>query len=434
MVGQEAQDAIDGVLKDACSEEGMVYGEKYGPLWRTIRAELPIVSEDRMDAKGWIALPNGTLDPDSGELHSHDPEHYISRRAAIEYHPAATCPRWLRLLDNMVGDKPRAEAEQYKSFLQMWIGLALVGYRQYGSRALRKMLVIQGPPGTAKSTIADVVRQLLGRKNIAGDSVEQLSSRFGLETVSRSVAIVSDDAAGYDTKVRAEVFKKLITGEPLAADRKMKSIVNFRFQGPILLTTNNKPRVRDESDALYGRTTVLTFERVFTAENAREDLEGYGTALAYLDAYDEFPGILNWALDGLSMVKEMGEYPEIADAKEAADAWRAENDPVFAFLREHAEYQRGVYNFPLPVAAAISIYAETQMGSREFPTTRVAQILGRNISTLIPGVRREKKRISGEQARCYEGLKLLDSGLRYVNLARERGLLPNQYTTNEVGL
>lgn len=433
-MGQEAQDSVDSVLKDVCDAEGFPYAEKYGPLWRNIRAELPVLSDEKLDALGWIALPNGTLDPVTGELHEYDPEHYISRRAAIEYRPEAECPRWLKLLDNMVADKPKEEADEYKLFLQMWIGLALVGYRKYGSRALRKMLVIEGQPGTAKSTIADVVRHLLGRRYIAGDSVEQLSSRFGLETVARSVAIISDDAAGYDTKVRAEVFKKLITGEPLAADRKMKSVVSFRFHGPILMTTNNKPRIRDSTDALYGRIVVLTFDRVFTADDAEHDLEGHKNAIDYLEAYDEFPGILNWALDGLTMARETGKYPEIAEAREASEAWRAENDPVFAFLREHAEFKKGVYNFPLPVAAAISVYAETQMGSREFPTTKVQNMLGRNVGNIIPGVRKERKQLWKEQARCYDGLMLRDSGLRFVHLARERGLLPTQFPVNEQGL
>lgn len=430
-VGKQTQFKLDRMLKSVCDAESFPYSEKYQPIWRNITAEVPVVSADTLDDCGWIALPNGTLNPMTRELFEHSPDQYITRRAAIAYDPEADCPEWRTMLQRMVEDKPDEEQAEYLHYLQCWFGLALVGFRKIKKRGMRKMLILEGPPSTSKSSIADVVRYLIGAGHIAGENVEQLSSRFGLETVFRSVAIVADDAAGYESKVKAEVFKKLITGDPVTADRKNRDVVQFRFHGPILLTTNNLPKIRDSTDALHGRTTLLRFTRVFTPEDANETLEGYGNALDFLIAKDEFPGILNWALDGLDIVRKLGRLPDVASAKEASEAWRGEHDPIYSFLREHAEYREGINNYALPVAAAISMYAEFQMGSREYPTTRVAQIVGRQISTLIPGVRPAKKQMMKEQARCYEGLLLRESGLQYVRLARERNLLPEKYVVNE---
>lgn len=434
-VTSTTQDELDRILKQVADNEQFPYAEKYVQLWRNIRAELPVLPPPKLDARGWIALPNGTLDPTTREMHPHESEHYITRRAAIEYKPVAKCPRWLKMLDRMVDDPERTKAQknEYKLFLQMWFGLSLTGYRNFG-RHFRKMLVLYGPQGTAKSSVAAVARQLLGSGNVASDSVDQLSSRFGLASVVGSVAIISDDAVGMGTKVRAEVFKKLVTGEPLAADRKGKDVVQFEFHGPVMLTTNNLPEVRDSTNALYGRTVVLAFTRQFTKEDAARDFDGEKSAVAYLAKHDEFPGILNWALDGLAMASEMDGLPEIAEATDIAKTWRAENDPVYAFLTEHCEFDEGVYNYPLPVSAAISVYAETQMGTREFPTRRVAGMVGRNVQDIVPGTRRGRRQLWKDQMRCYVGLRISESGLQFVRAAKERGLLPPQYPVNETAM
>lgn len=436
VVTRATQDKLDRLMKEVCDESNFPYAEKAQQLWRNIKPMLPVVDPEIWDKAGLIALPKGrTFNPVDQSETAHDPEHYIQRRLAFGYDPKAKCPRWHKMLDRMVQDKEDPETrEEIKTYLQCFFGMAIVGYRFETSRAMRKMLILDGPTGTAKTTVSEVLRVLLGKGRVATDNVDQLSSRFGMSSVVGALAIISDDAVGEKTRIRADVFKQLITGEPMTADRKGRDLVSFRFHGPILFTANQLPAVSDATAAFHDRTTVITLTYQFTPEDQAETLEGYRTPVELLTAKKEFPGILQWALQGLHKVKEMGRMPSVKEAIESSKEWRTRDDAVYNFLTEYCRHKTGVANYPLPLAAAIAVFAETQYGSREYTTTRVSNTLGRTIHITIPGVTRGKRQLWKQQLRCYNNIEILEPGLKYVAMARERGLLPNDFQVNERNL
>lgn len=431
-VGMTELNRLDRALKDTADDTQFPYAEKYSQLWRHIKASLPLIEPDELDKSGYISLPNGTLDPLTGTLYSHDPDHLTTRKVAVPYDAKAKCPRWEAMLDRILEDKDEKTRKQYIDFLQQWFGLALVGYRKYSGRPYRKLLFLYGAEGTGKSTLADVLRELIGEGDIASESVDQLSSRFGLASVVRSRAIVSDDAVGGSSKVEAAVLKKLVTGEPMTADRKMQHVVSFRYYGPIMITANKLPEVKDATHALYGRCVVLTLDRQFTSEDAKRDLLGYTSVMDMLRKKKEMPGILNWALKGLAKVVDNHKLPDVTEAIDAANTWREDNDPVYAFLREHCTYDPDVYNYQVPLAWAVSVYAETQMADRTYTPRRVKTLLGREAKNVIRGVQVGSKQWQKSPNRIMMGLRIDEQGWAYYQKAREKGIAGNEpYPVNE---
>jgi putative DNA primase/helicase len=59
---------------------------------------------------------NGTLDLQTGELRQHCREDYLTKLVRQEYHPDATCPRWLRFLEEVFPDP------EVRAFMQRAIG------------------------------------------------------------------------------------------------------------------------------------------------------------------------------------------------------------------------------------------------------------------------------------------------------------------------
>jgi len=427
-------DALDRMLRSVSDDTQFPFSEKYSQLWRHVRSSLKLVEPEQFDECGKIAVNNGTLDPRDGTLTEHDPADMITRRASVKYDPDAKCPHWLKMLDRIVEGKSEKDAKEYISFLQQWFGLAIVGYRNLGGRQFRKLVVLHGPERTGKTTVADVLRKLIGEKDVTSEDLETVSSRFGLANIARSKALIGDDAVGLKSKVNAAVLKKLITGEPMTADRKMRDAINFRFNGPILVTSNNLPRIEDSTHALYGRCVVLTFERQFGPEDAAL-LDGLKPE-SFLARKREFPGILNWALRGLERVIEKGELPVVSEASEAGNVWRAENDPVFAFIREHCVYDPKVLNYVPVISAAVSVYAEVQMADRSYPPKRCRNLVGREAKQLLPGVKNDRRPLHKVQTRCLVGLKLSEDGKRYVDMAYEKNLLQQsaRWTVNDKAL
>lgn len=426
VAGPAQLDNLDRVLREASDECNFPYAEKYTQLWRHVKSSLPLIDPSDLDRLGYLALPNGTLDPITGTLYEHDPEHLTTRKVAVDYKPQAKCPQWEKMLNRILEDKDDETKREYIDFLQKWFGLALVGHRIYSGRQYRKLLCLYGPERTGKTTLADVLRELIGEKDIASENVDELCSRFGLANVVRARAVISDDAVGLKSKVEAKTLKKLITGEPMTADRKMQHTVSFRFAGPVMITTNVLPEVKDATHALYGRCTVLTLERQFSADDAVRDLAGHKNVIEMLRAKKEFPGILNWALKGLSRVIEAERLPDVADATDAANTWREDNDPVFAFLRDFCEIDHDVMNYQVPLSAAISVYAELQMGDMSYKPRRVRTLLGREAKNVLPGVSVQQRQLFKTSVRAVLGLRLNQEGQQYIDKAREKGLLGNE--------
>jgi putative DNA primase/helicase len=426
---------LDRIIYPITVDFDFPFAEKYKALWQTLKVKLESIPDGEMDKKQLLALPNGTLDPLTGTLSGHDPEDYTSRRISIEYDPSAKCPNWLAMLDRIFEDRDEDTREEIVEFLQRWFGLALIGFAQFNSRPLRKMLLLHGEAGTGKTTIAEVLKLFYHEENVCSASVDQISERFGAAGLSSARAWIADDAVGVGTKADAKLLKKIITGETLVSEKKFKDATQFRFNGPACITVNEVPEIKDETDALYGRTVLLVTNRVFTPREAKKHFGKYGNGWDFLKGIGEMPGVLNWALAGLAKVAEDRSLPPLAEAADAANEWRAKNDASFAFAKDYCEFSEGVWNFATPIGAAISVFAEMEHGTKRSPTGAGAAF-GRCVGKVIPGVASDRTAYEKTQVRIYNNLKLTEAGQKWVDVASEKGLFPGKkkWPLNQKGL
>lgn len=406
--------AIDKLMYIASDEHTFPFAEKVKGLWATIKARVDEIEIEQLDAQVWIALPNGTLDPSTGDLHKHNPAHLTTRRVAIEYKPKAKCPAWLKMLAGTMVDKTPETRAAYMSFLQEFFGMAMCGFNPSTPRELRKALILYGQSGTAKTSgVADVLRQFFHPDELCADNVDQLSKDFGLARLAAARALISDDAVREKSKPDANVLKKLITGEPMTATRKYKDQQDFRFRGPVVFTTNNKPKIEDETDALFNRTVLLTFDYEFT-EKDRALLNGK-TPVDVLREAGEFPGIMNWALEGMERARAAGKYSSVSEAQESSKVWRSENDPTYDFLSKYGTFDPKLFCSVPMLARMISVYSQDEH-HREVSPKAVANRLKRETKKLVKGVEIVRDEASGD---VLHGLKLSAEGMLWARRAKD---------------
>ena len=413
---------IERLMYDCSLEHSLSYAEKKSGLWNTFKAK--VTNNDRaqieLDTQVMIACPNGTLDPYTGTLHDHDPDHYTTRRIAIPYEPRAKCPEWLKMLERCMPDKTPETREAYVDFLQEFYGMAICGFNERTPRDLRKALMLYGASGTAKTSgIADTLRAFFHKDEICEESVDQLSKDFGLARLAHARALIADDAVSQRSRPDPNVLKKLITGEPMTANRKYKDAQSFRFRGPVVFTTNQRPKIEDESDALFNRTVLLTFDYVFQAED-KKLLKGM-TPVAFLQSKKEFPGILNWALDGMVRARENGKYTSIDEADVSNKAWRADNDPTFALLTRFGSPDKTSFTHLGLMSRMVSVYSEEEFGKQTSVATATNRIR-REAPKLVKGVRIERDENGVEMV---VGVKLSSEGAVWEKVARSRGKIPD---------
>ena len=237
----------------------------------------------------------------------------------FDFNPAAPRPAaWLEFLDQLWEGEPQSIAT-----LQDWIGYLLTPDTRQ-----QKILLLIGPKRSGKGTVARVVRELVGRGNVAAPTLASLAQNFGLwPLLGKSVAIISDARLGNRSDQAVVVERMLsISGEDAQTiDRKFLEPITCKLPTRLMILTNELPRLADASGALAGRFIVLRLTKSFFG---REDHDLTGKLLA------ELPGILLWAVEGWRRLQERGRFVQPETGDELLGQLHDLTSPVGAFVRE----------------------------------------------------------------------------------------------------
>jgi P4 family phage/plasmid primase-like protien len=262
----------------------------------------------------------------------HSPDHFARRRINAAYDEQAGCPLTLQWLAEIFADKEDAQA--HIDVLQEFFGASLVV--RLLPREARKAMMLFGPSNTGKSEVARLLRNLLAGpgSKVSATMAGKLGATFGLEQFYDAVAWICDEAGQVGEFLDAARFKVIVTGEPIAVERKNIGAETLELAMPVLLTMNVLPRVRDQSNAVFNRQINVSLTRVFSDEDAHEWRDRHETDLkpaTYLFE-KEGSGILVWALEGLHRLLRRGGHYDLPESMKAANREYAEaSNPIQAW-------------------------------------------------------------------------------------------------------
>jgi putative DNA primase/helicase len=275
---------------------------------------------------------NGTINLD----HTNPVDFYPARRAdmlsmiaQVKYDPTAKCPKWEKFIDEALeGDKATVE------YLQR-----VTGYLLTGSQQEQCFFLIQGKPGTGKSTFWRVMRSLLGDYfHMVSSGLFVKRSRFhqpdgeaatpGLVKLAGK-RVAAEVELGEGDHFASPLLKRITGGESLTV-RPLYS-VPFTFQPqckPVFLT-NHQPGTDDFSGGLGDRLRIVKFNRVF-----RGTPEENKNLVPELCA--ESSGILNWAIEGLREYQKQKGLHEPEIITKNVEQYFEEENIVATWLNECA--------------------------------------------------------------------------------------------------
>jgi P4 family phage/plasmid primase-like protien len=406
------------LLYDISRDVGLIFSKDKPAVFTHLTASRDLAFDnEELDKAPYVAVRNGTLNVATGELEAHRPEHMTTRYVDVDFRADARCPRWIKMLHNVFDDRLPDDREAIVNFLQEWFGVALFGGASGRTpRALRKALFLWGPPRTGKSTILDVLRTVIGSKNIVSASIADITSKFGLASFLNASAWISEEVSGLSKLTDPTRIKCLITGEPLSVNRKFDSDAQFTFNGPVAWASNSAPYFGESSHAIYTRTVPLEVNRVFTEEEAFASF-GNMRPEDWLRENGEYPGILVWALKGYQRAAERGQFAPLEDSAVTAKDWRQQNDPSFAFVREYCEYDPTVATESKALAYMVAGFMLA--GGRErIPLQSVRNVLRSVVTDVYPQIGDKRRaRIDGQRASVFPGLRVTKRGLAYLEKA-----------------
>lgn len=400
------------------------YASNMNALWKTLRTRYGNVQDVAFDTRPMLVCNNGTVDLHTSEIHPHSPDHYCTRAVDIDFDPDAKCEEWEAMLERVFQGYSDEERKQHIELVQEFFGLSVVGdHRVQAMRELRRALLIYGVAGSGKSAVAETLKTLMGGdKHIVSANLDTLGKEFGMEAFLSARAYISDDGIDKNTVADTKTLKKLVTGESMSVNRKLKSHVEFRFNGPVVFTSNELPDFTDQTSGVYSRIITIETRHVFTAADKKK-LGKVQNVQTYLKNKKQFPGILNWALAGYDRILERVEntgrgYVVPRSASDMETKMRETNDPVFDFLRNECEFDPKVYTSASVVNWAASLFS-ADVHYKRLARKAAAHQIRRRVQEVYPDVEIERVWDGASQPTAYLGLRLKDAAANRLKKASE---------------
>ena len=298
-----------------------------------VLAYLDIMIRDSVKAEdaNLIAFENGLYDIVDDSFIEFTPEHIITNKIRWKYNPDA----YSELADKTL-NKISCNDPQIRALLE-----EAIGYCFYRRNELGKAFILTGDKSNGKSTFLSMVQCLLGDENIASLDLKELGDRFKTAELFGKLANVGDDI-GDEFIANAAIFKKLVTGDRVSAERKGQNPFEFNNYSKFLFSANNIPRIKDKTGAVQRRLIIIPFDATFSASDP--DFNPYIKHLLKTEEVMQY--LINLGIQGLKRVLLNRAFTSSTKVQKELDEYEEQNNPILGFFRECEDEEFPIENEP----------------------------------------------------------------------------------------
>jgi putative DNA primase/helicase len=266
-----------------------------------------------------IAVLNGLLNVESGELSPFTPTEFVIYQLPVRYDQAAVCPEILKFFSEIAPSDLSSQFEE------------LFGYCLLQALPIHKATVLLGEGRNGKTTFLKLVTAFLGLDNIAHVSLQEMcEGKFELAELKDKLANIVDDLPGRALKTVGN-FKWVTGNSPIMAQRKHKDPFSFWPTIKHLFGCNKLPKPSEDTVAYFSRFNIVPFNRLFIGKN--DDKE----KLKKISTPEELSGLLNLALAGLNRLLKNGDFTNAKSIEENRQLYIKSSDSCKAFVEEKLE-------------------------------------------------------------------------------------------------
>ena len=271
----------------------------------------------------FIAFRNGIYNVTDDSFSVFSPEYVITNMIPWDYNPNAYFELTDEIMNNISVHDPAV-----RSLLEEMIGSCL-----YRSNALAggKAFILTGTGANGKSTFLDMVKRMLGARNISVLDLKKQNDRFSTQMMFGKLANIGDDISDEFVVDSAE-FKKIVTGQSIDAEQKGQPKFNFEPFCKLLFSANSIPRIGKgrDSGAILRRLVIVPFNARFTP-----DSPDYKPFIGDdLKCQESMEYMIKIGLEGLKRVLDTRQYTTNEAMQEELQEYEETNNPIIGFFRE----------------------------------------------------------------------------------------------------
>jgi putative DNA primase/helicase len=133
-----------------------------------------------------------------------------------------------------------------------------IGYSMLKTNELQKAFILVGAGRNGKSTYLDILRRLLGDRNVESISFKDASSTFRLSILHNKLASLAGDISNQPIQ-DSDLIKSIIAGENVTLEEKYKQAFSGKLFSTMFFACNKLPHTPDTTQGFYRRWSIIPF-------------------------------------------------------------------------------------------------------------------------------------------------------------------------------
>lgn len=336
----------------------------------------------------YIAFRNGVLDIVTGQMQPFSPDLVITNQIPWDYNPEAYSELADDTLNKLAcGDQPiRALLEE------------CIGYCFYRANDYKKSFMLTGKGNNGKSTFLDCVKAILGDGNISALDLKELGDRFSTSMMFGKLANIGDDIGDdFLQGSQVAIFKKVVSGNRIKAERKGQDPFEFNPYVKLLFSANDIPRMKDKTGAVLNRLVIIPFNARFTKYLPSGEIDpDYNPKIRYeLVEQSSVEYLIRVGVEGLKRIIGNQGFSKSDATEQMAEEYDLMNNPIKGFF---AEQEEG-YIFRETVQDIFTRYQLYCNDCGIKPETKIS--FGKTVAEMFQ-VESKNTRVNGKQVRFYK--------------------------------
>jgi putative DNA primase/helicase len=303
------------LIRETCRAQGIEragMAKMVGAVHALARADRRLAATaDQWDADPWLLnTPDGVVDLRTGKTRPHRPEDSMTKLTAVG--PRGDCPLFLKFLEKIM----RGDAEVIAYLRRVF------GYCLTGDTSEQAIFFNHGVGQNGKTVLMSAVSGILGDYSLVAQIetfTESRTDRHPTELAhmrgARLVTATETDGGRYWAESR---LKELTGGERIAARFMRKDFFEYLPVFKPVISGNHKPRLRSVGVAMRRRLNMILFGVIIP----KDERDPHFSA----KLRDEWPGILQWMIDGCLDWQERGGLAPPEAVTAATDGYFAGED------------------------------------------------------------------------------------------------------------
>lgn len=268
-----------------------------------------------------IAFRNGLYNIADDSFIQFTPEHVITNKINWDWNPHAYWEQTDEVLNNIACADPAI-----RSLLE-----EMIGYCLFRRNELGKAFILTGSGSNGKSTFLNVLKTMLGKRNLSVLDLKKLGDRFSTVMLFGKLANIGDDISDEFVTDAAE-FKKIVTGETIDAEQKGQPKFDFEPYVKLIFSANNIPRIGKgrDSSAILRRLVIVPFNARFDSNDPNfkpfigDSLKGQ-ESMEYL---------IQLGIQGLKRVLTNRKFTSSKKVQAELEEYEETNNPILGFFKE----------------------------------------------------------------------------------------------------